>query len=144
MKKFLTEKLNSRGAVSIFLVMSILAAVLVIALGTSFTVSTESKLSLSSGESVAAYYSAESGMEEALYDLINQNRVPRGNRCDTSCPVPACGGWTCTQTPFGPATPYCIEVVLRPGGDACVSNDIVSIRSIGEYGTTRRSIEIAF
>lgn len=144
MEKFSVKKMNSKGAVSIFLTMSILAAVLVIALGTSFALSTESKLSLSSGESVSAYYKAESGMEEALYDKINQNRTPRGNRCAGACPSPACGGWTCTENALGATVPYCIEITLRAGGDECDPNDILSVKSIGEYGSTRRSIEISF
>src|SRR5450759_2106584 len=59
---------NSKGAVSIFLVMSVLTVILAIALGSSFVASIEIKSSLDSGQSVTAYYEAESGIEEALYD----------------------------------------------------------------------------
>lgn len=151
MKNFLAKKMNSRGAVSIFLVMSILAVILVIALGTSFGVSIESKLSLSSSESVSAYYKAESGIEEALYDKINQNRMPRGNRCDSNCPggsagavCSASGEWDCRQDALGPTVPYCIEIAVGASGDPCNPDDITTIRSIGEYSSTRRSIEISF
>lgn len=142
--------LNSKGAASIFLVMAVLAAVLAIVLGSSMVVSTEIKSNLDSGESVAAYYAAESGMERAMYEKANLNRVPRGNRCIVSnCPggatgVVCAGSWTCTASVLTAVSPYCIEVILKPLGDPCVVDDIASVKSIGENKTTRRSIEISF
>lgn len=151
MKKLFVKKINSRGAVSVFLVMSILASIMVIALGTSFSVSTEAKLSASSSESIVSYYQAESGLEQALYDKVKQNRVPRVNRCGSNCPggsagvvCAASGGWTCTQNELGPSVPYCIEVKIKVAGDPCNNNDITAIKSIGENKSTRRSIEIVF
>lgn len=139
---FINNANNSRGAVSIFLVMSILSAVLVIALGTSFSVSTEMKLSSSSAESIVAFYSAESGMEEALFDKINQNRVPRGNRCGGNCPSPACTEWTCIEAVLSEENPYCINVISI--GDPCDPDNILSLKAIGDNKSTRRSIEISF
>jgi len=148
MKKIFTQNLNSKGAASIFLVMAVLAAVLAIALGSSSVVSTEIRSNLDSGESTAAYYAAESGMEKAMYDK-SQNIVPNGNRCAaTDCPGGSTGvvcagpgSWTCTSSALTPALPYCI--IVTPTNE-CDPNNITSIKSVGEYKSTRRSIEIAF
>ena len=141
MKQYLIKELNSEGAVSIFLVMSILAVILAIALGSSFVASTETRLSTSSNESIVAYYAAETGIEEALYDKAKLNKVPRGNRCPGNCPDPACADWgvdVCTVNTLGAANPYCIEVLPI----TCDIDLITSIKSTGDHKTTRRSIEI--
>lgn len=148
MKKLLIRKLNSKGAVSIFLVMAVLTAVLAIALGSSFVVSTEIKSTLDSSESVSAYYAAESGLEEALYDKVRLRREPRGKRCVGNCPPnmadPACIGWTtCNEVSLSPSEPYCIEVI-ETSSTKCEPDTITKINTIGEYRTTRRSIEIDF
>jgi len=147
MKKLLVKNLNSKGAAPIFLVMSVLVVVLAIALGSSYVVSSELRTSLDSGESVAAYYAAETGVEQALYDRTKLGEVPRGNRCAGNCPNPACTDWgsdVCTENSLGPAVPYCIEIKLKAGGDPCNPGDIISIRSTGENKITRRSIEATF
>ena len=135
---------SQKGAASIFLVMAVLAAVLAIALGSSFIVATETRSSLDSGESVAAYYAAESGMEKAMYEKIKLGREPQVNRCAGNCPSPACvweDGWACTETVLSSANPYCIEITEVTD---CDPYSITSIKSIGEYKTTRRSIELSF
>lgn len=124
MKKFSIKKLNSTGAATIFMVMSILAAVLVIALGTSFVASTELRLSSSSRESVTAYYAAETGIEQALYDHITKEPTPK-------CPL-----WTSLD-----GAQYCLIVTEDTPGDY---RTITKIQSIGEYNSVRRSVEITF
>lgn len=125
MKKFSVKKLNSRGAATIFIVMSILAAVLAIALGTSFVASTELRISSSSRESVTAYYAAETGIEQALYDHIIKEPTA------AKCPL-----WTSLDS-----AQYCLNVTEDTPGDY---RTITKIQSIGEYNSVRRSIEINF
>lgn len=131
---------NSKGAASIFLVMAVLAAVLAIALGSSFVVSTEIRSSSDSGESIVAYYAAETGIEEALYDRVNLGREPLGNRCAGVCNAgnAACcaEGWNIV----GDAN-YCLNITETV---PCDYTTITKIQSIGEYKSTRRSIEVSF
>lgn len=122
MKKILASKLNSKGAVSIFIVMSVLVAVLVVALGSSSVSSTEVRSSLSSSESAVAYFAAETGIEESMF-IIKGGVDPVGD----------CSVWT----PVGAAR-YCLKIT-----GALADGDLV-VKSIGEYKTTRRSIEISF
>lgn len=126
MKKKLSKKLNSKGAASIFVVMSILAAVLVIALGSSSVISTEKRMSLNSGDSVKAYYAAETGIEQAIYDHVKDDKEPSAFKCST-------GSWTANSD-----SRYCLVIT----GSHATSID--AIQSVGEYKSTRRSIEISF
>lgn len=124
---------NSKGAASIFLVMSVLLVVLAIALGSSFIVSSEIRTSLDSNESVAAYYAAETGIEQAIYEKLKGGMgsgiYPTANKCSS-------GLWT----PSG-AAQYCLVITETTPGDYTT---ITKIQSIGDYKSTRRSIEITF
>lgn len=118
---------NSKGAASIFLVMTVLAAVLAIALGSSSMVATEIRSSLDSGQSVAAFYAAESGIEQAMYDRFKSEIQPTGEVCGVD--------WTIVSDP----AKYCLIITQ---GDISDYTSITNIQSVGDYKTTRRSIEI--
>lgn len=124
MPDFLSNNLNSKGAVSILLVMSILSAVLVIALGSSSITATQIKTLLSSSESAVAYCAAETGVEYALYEVIKNTNEP-ATTCGISWVVVGSGR-------------YCLNKSGSiAGGD-------LKVQSIGDYKSTRRSIEISF
>jgi Tfp pilus assembly protein PilX len=122
MKKFLVNKLNSKGAISIFITMSVLLAVLIIALGSSSVAMTELKSSLNSSDSTVAYFAAETGIEEAMFVIKGGNN-----------PADSCYAWTSV----GDAS-YCLIVT------GALNDGNLIVKSIGEYNTTRRSIQISF
>lgn len=125
MKKKLTRKINSKGSASIFLVMSILTGVLAIALGSSSVITTDRRISASSDESMTAYYAAETGIEQAIYDYVKNNIEPAAEKCST-------GNWTASGV-----SRYCLVI-------AGAYPNIAAIKSIGDFNSTRRSIEITF
>lgn len=119
-------KNDSRGAVSLIMAMVVLSVVLAIALGSSFIISSGLMASSGHANSVVAYYAAETGIEQALFDYKTQE--PTARRCGA--------GWTS----LGSAQ-YCLNVIETTPGDYLT---ITKIQSIGEYKNTRRSIEITF
>ncbi len=125
MKKiFLLKNLNSKGAVSILLVMSILSVILAIALGSSAITAIQTKTSLSSNDSVVAYYAAEAGAEYALFEVRKNSTV-----LTTTC----YGGWV----NMGNAK-YCLIV------SGAIGDGDLRVQSIGDYKSARRSVEISF
>ena len=140
MKKFLPEKISSKGAVSIFIVMSVLAVVLAITLGSILVAIVEKRMSLNRSESVNAYYAAETGIEKAIYDVVKTKVEPAiGFRCAGTCNEGNAG--CCAEGWSDPINGYCLSVVENI---PCDYSTVVSVKSIGNYRTTRRSIEIAF
>jgi Tfp pilus assembly protein PilX len=117
---------GSRGAVSLIMAMVVLSVVLAIALGSSFIISSGLMASSSHSDSVVAFYAAETGIEQALFD--HKTMEPSAQRCGA--------GWTS----FGVAQ-YCLNVTETTLGDYLT---ISKIQSIGEYKNARRSIEISF
>ncbi len=111
------------------MVLSVLAIISAIAFGTSFIVSGEVKISSSANESVTALYYAETGTEKAILDVKN-GVEPTATRCNP----PNYTNWTVVSN-----IKYCL-IVTGLVSDASISK----IQSIGEFGSTRRSIEIAF
>jgi len=118
--------LNSRGSISLIMALVVLSVVLAIALGSSFIVSSGLVSSLGHADSIIAYYAAETGVEQALFD--HKTQEPAAQRCSV--------GWTS----FGSAQ-YCLNVAENtPGNYATITN----IQSIGEYRNVRRSIDVSF
>ncbi|MDD5431321.1 MAG: pilus assembly PilX N-terminal domain-containing protein [Candidatus Pacebacteria bacterium] len=126
---------GSKGSISVIVALSVMAIILSIGLSASYTASTELSLSGDSSESAKAYYAAEAGLEEAMYDRLrggpgNSGIIPTGTRCDS--------GWDS----FGLAR-YCLVVTSIPDPPATI-DDIMAIKSVGEYGSVRRSVQISF
>jgi len=136
--------INSKGAVTIFLVMSIMVAILAIALGSSSVLSGEISSSLNSGETIKAYYAAETGIEFAMYQIL-QNQEPADNGTNTVCPNPP--GNVCSI----PASSISKDIdadgindyTLYVTGCLC-DNSITKMQSVGEYKNTSRSIRTSF
>lgn len=142
LKSLSEANLNSKGAASVFIVMSILAAVLAVALGSASIITNERKMSMGSSESVVAYYAAETGIEKAIYNIVKDKEEPIAVHCsivspavDCDCPASS-SNWTV----FGGAF-YCLKITETTADDYTT---ITAIKSIGEYKTTRRSIEVSF
>ena len=61
--------IQQQGAISIFLAVLLLSELLVIGLGVSFLTVQQMEMSRQVGQSVIAYYAAEAGAEECLYEV---------------------------------------------------------------------------
>lgn len=126
---FIGKKSNSRGTVSLVVTLVILSLILAIALGSSYIVTSGLKTSINYSDSIAAFYAAETGVEQALFDHKDGGN-PSAARCGVG------PGWTI----YGNAQ-YCLVVTQTDITDPLT---ITKIQSIGEYRSTRRSIEINF
>lgn len=121
---------GSKGAISVIVALAVLAIILTIGLSASSSISGELALSGDSSDSTKAYYAAETGLEEAMYKVVRDETIPLAAKC---------GGVPPWQS-FPPAQ-YCL--VLTPASPASYLL-ITAIKSIGEYGSVRRSVEIGF
>ncbi len=130
MKKILKKTEGSKGAISVIVALSVLAIILTIGLSASSVISGELALSGDASESAKAYFSAETGLEEAIYNYRN-SIVPGAARWCSN-------GWVNIASSD---IKYCL--VLDPVNPS-TAGDISSIKSIGEYGSVRRSVEISF
>ncbi|MBU3965335.1 pilus assembly PilX N-terminal domain-containing protein [Patescibacteria group bacterium] len=128
-KSNIKKAANPRGVISIAMVLSVLAIISAIALGSSFIVSGEVRISSSANESVAALYYAETGIEKAILDVKN-GVEPTATRCNP----PSYTNWTVISN-----IKYCL-IVTGLVSDGSISQ----IKSIGEFGSARRSVEITF
>lgn len=66
-------KNKQKGAAALLLTVIILTGLLVVGLTIGLVMLTEIRLSKSSGDSVVAYYTAEAGVEMALYNIYAEN-----------------------------------------------------------------------
>jgi len=66
---------NQQGAAALLLTVVLLTGLLAVGLTVGLVMITETKLSIGSGESIVAYYAAESGVEHALYKVRNGDWV---------------------------------------------------------------------
>ncbi|OIO47481.1 MAG: hypothetical protein COS76_01190 [Candidatus Portnoybacteria bacterium CG06_land_8_20_14_3_00_39_12] len=71
LKKIFNLIHNQQGAAALLLTVVLLTGLLAIGLTVGLVMITETKLSIGSGDSVVAYYAAESGVEHALYKIRN-------------------------------------------------------------------------
>lgn len=127
--KFL--KLNNQEGIALLLTMLILAGILAITIGIANLMITEIRLSSLTGQSVTAYYAAESGIEKALYEDRKGSYDP---------PAPPSGPTT-LYTSTDPA--YNVSVTTEEDSET-PGNMIVTYKSIGSYKKTNRSIEVDY
>ena len=114
------NKKNCRG-VSLYLTVMILALVLSVALGSSLLLAGQIKSLRDMGNSVNAFYAAETGIERSLYALI----------------------WESTQTQWQEqlnGASYQVDY-LSPGPDCSVLN--YCLKSIGLYKDVKRGIRVS-
>lgn len=137
-------KINSRGAISLVIAMTVLGIALTISLGTSLLISNGIKISSDYKNSIRAYYAAETGMEEAIYKTSKLDQEAVAGACDIEgvCPEddpPAV--WTSDWITNGSSRYYIKQV-----GCVCASSigRLSSVQVIGEYKTVRRSLEISY
>ena len=116
---------KNKGAVSVIMSVMILNILFVVGSGISFLIFQQAKLSNQTGESVVAFYAADSGAEQCLYQI----RKKTGAGCDTP------GGGTVV----GPSEPPTIQmsyVVEYNGTDTIISK--------GNFKSTNRALQLSF
>ncbi|KPJ56510.1 hypothetical protein AMJ49_04675 [Parcubacteria bacterium DG_74_2] len=114
---------NSQHGISLYLVVLFMSIVLAMVLGLSTILIGELKITKGLGDSVIAFYAADTGIERILID-----------RAGPSCPsgIP--------ETSLGEAK---YEVIVTPAGGGC-NADNCCIKSLGTYNETKRAIEIMY
>ena len=115
-----TQNLILEKGVSLYLAFMMMTVLLVIAFGMSAILFGQMKIIGGMGNSVIAFYAADTGIERALYE----NATP-------------------TQTFSGSIGGASYNVsVISPGSDNCPSNVNYCVKSIGIYKETRRAIQV--
>jgi len=153
------QSLNSQKGVSLYIAFMIMMSLLAIAFGISAILFSQMKMIRGIGDSVIAFYAADTGIEKTLF--FDNKKIPDGGTrglCDicNQCPGTECRDWTvtggdcdpisCTDCTCGFYTTfdgkrYNIKAtVLTTGGPSTTT--ITTIRSIGIYKETRRAIQV--
>lgn len=117
---------NNRGDAAIIVAFLLLLGILIIAIGVSTLMIRQIHMSGEIGRAVVAYYAAEAGVEECLYEIASEN----GGECDISSG--SVGPFTGTIGADGAI--YTIEYDF----------DNSWIRSRGEFIDTNRKLELSW
>jgi len=128
-----TKKFASKGAISVLVVFAVMGTITIIALSTAKIASRELGFSSNVSDSINAFYAAESGTEQALYYIVRNGADPTASEVKR-CTL-AFDDW---DVSLGNAK-YCVIIT----GSLAVP-PLIAIKGIGEYKTTRRSVEISF
>jgi hypothetical protein len=102
-----------------------MAFILGISLGVSTILLQEIRIIRGTGESVTAFYAADTGIEKVAMNLENPSSFPR----------------ECFPSPYNDIC-YWVEV-KTPGSDDCQAA-AYCLRSVGLYKTTKRAIELKY
>lgn len=128
---------NSKKGISVYLTLMIMIIILAIGLGISTIIVSQIKMIRGIGDSVAAIYAADTGIERVLYE-------------DELCRQSGCGTLCLNQTSCDSGIAKCLR------DEGCTFSDNVGssnyqvnfndgatlIQSVGIYKDTKRSIEV--
>jgi len=133
------EKLKAKEqGVSLYLAIVILAVLLGVSFGLSSILVGQIKITRGMGDSVVAFYAADTGIETELY-----NNSPTGTSYSGYLDLDGDGGGLpgdCPDT-LQDSDDACYKVsVLAPGPDCDALN--LCIKSVGVYKNTERAIEV--
>lgn len=132
-------KTNHQKGVSLYIATIIMLILLAIALGVSTILFGQIKMIKRMGDSVRAFYGADTGAEWLAY------QKKQGINILANCPYQGEEGLKnsgCTET-FGDVT-YYVDV-RNPGTDNCPSDALYyCVRSQGSYKQTDRAIELTY
>lgn len=118
---------KQKKGIALFFTLIILSVLTAALLATVTVMISQTKIIFAIGDSVAAFYAADAGAEEALYKIYNLGENPSVN--------------------WGPVG-YCFPPQILAGGETsykiCVGDDIDKIWSEGIYlkSNTKRKIEL--
>ena len=118
----------------------IVSVILAIGLGISGILIQQIKISGNIGDSVVAFYAADSGVEQQIYDLYKEethtssyDAVLENTGASYSVSV------VCSQGNMN-----CLEGIPVVGEEVCSSLNNFCIRSIGTFQTSKRAIEVNY
>lgn len=126
MQNFYPKFLNENRGVSLYLTLTLMALMLTIALGVSSILISQMRSLGEMGNSVVAFYAADTGIERMLYAARQESYAPSsGDSCGSpfSCPALSNGSSFVIEIQTGPET---------------------IIKSKGTYKDVSRSIEINY
>lgn len=126
---------NSKG-VSLYFSIAIMAILLAIALGISTILIGQIKVIKGMGDSVAAFYAADTGIERVMYAIRNQGYLPT-----PPLPVKPCGIDPFTDCWVGNPS-YIIKITAYTISGSNLTS--ATINSIGKYNETNRAIETSW
>lgn len=131
------EDNKSRGS-SLFFAVLIMSILLAVGLGMSTLLLTQMRMIRGMGDSVVAFYAADTGIEKALFELYKTGILPPCSGLCSNPPTSPCVG------NVGEAS-YCVEG-YSAGEPKCLKppNQYFCIKSIGTYKGTRRAIEVSY
>ncbi len=125
----IVSKKNKSGGgqkgVALYLALLIMAILLSIGLALSVILMGQMRMIKGMGDSVIAFYAADTGIEKALYKLFKEGTCP-----------------PCSFTGIIGEASYSVTG-YSPGSDCPSPNQYYCIKSVGIYKGTRRSIEAA-
>ena len=126
--KMMFKSSQTQKGISIYLSLMIMTVLLAIALGVSTILISQQKSIKGMGNSVIAFYAADSGIEKMLYDAF------RGVDIAANCPESN----PCQATLENGAT---YSIIVLPNTDPKCSGSYYCIKSVGEYKETKRALE---
>lgn len=134
MKKNIQEK-----GVALFLAVLIMSVILAIGLGIGGILIQQIKISGNIGDSVVAYYAADSGIEQQIYDLYkNETHNPEYNNI-LSNEAYYSVSVVCSQ-----GNENCLPGIPVVGEEECNSLNNFCIKSVGTFQTAKRAIEVNY
>jgi hypothetical protein len=113
---------NNQKGVSVYITIIILSILLAVSLGLSSIIVGGAKLVESLDFSVKAFHAADTGIEQALYNIKNSACDDFTGTCGTNCSY---------------------AVIITYTGTDCADTG-TSIKSLGTYKTTKRKIEASY
>lgn len=126
-QKIKTKNFGGQKGSSLLFTILIMSFVMGISFGVSYILFQEIKMSKDIGDSVVAFYAAESGIEKLMMNQANPS-----------------GSAECFVNPY---SDVCYETMVYAPGDAgCPSGQNLSfcLQSTGSYGNTKRAIQIQY
>jgi hypothetical protein len=122
--KILNYKItNSNKGVSLYLALVIVSLLLGVALGLSSILLGQTSVVKEIGNSVIAFYAADTGLEQVLMNRNNPSDIP--------------------STPLFSHADYQVTVSAGGSGDCPAANNFC-IKAVGTYWETRRAIQITY
>ena len=127
------SKKTEKG-VSLYLILLIMSVLLGVGLGTSALLIRQIRMIKGVGDSVVAFYAADSGIEKAIYALYKVG-VPIGDI--------TCGDSNSPCESLSNGSSFFLAGFSAPTADCPAPSEYFCIKSVGTYKGVRRAIEVA-
>jgi len=133
------KKNNQEKGVALFLSVLIISVILAIGLGISGILIQQIKISGNIGDSVVAFYAADSGIEQQIYDLYkNETHSSEYEEILNS------GAYYSVSVVCSQGNENCLPGIPVAEEEECNSLNNFCIKSIGTFQTAKRAIEVNY